>query len=237
MSGENGGGFDFKTMVSVAAFIAAAAAIYYASSVDASDKIQALEGTIKSLSAKLNDRPTEDGVKLLINETVKIPPPGTSAEQVQSMIAEPLGQVRETIAALPDEAKVRALTLPKGAVVAFAMSCPTQLGWKVHEGSRGRFLVAAGPHKDKNGTARNFVLGTGTDDGEYEHTLSVEEMPAHRHAVDRQGPTRGIEGLPPIGTDGAVIAVIEQELSLRAGGGKAHNNVPPYIALHFCEKT
>ena len=62
-------------------------------------------------------------------------------------------------------------------------------------------------------------------------------MPAHRHAVDRQGPTRGIEGLPPIGTDGAIIAKIEQEMTSPTGKGQPHNNVPPYIALHFCEKT
>jgi len=55
--------------------------------------------------------------------------------------------------------------------------------------------------------------------------------------VDRQGPTRGIEGLPPLGTDGAIISVIEQEMTLVAGKGTPHNNVPPYIALYFCEKT
>lgn len=266
MSKENGGssqseGSGFRTMVSVAALIAAGAAIYYASSVDATDRINELEGTIKSLTAKLEERPTADGVKQLISENVKIPAPGTTVEQVKAIMSEPLTDIRLAIDGLPNKAEVRSVadeaasaadqtlieqqlpgliaanSVPKGAVVAFATSCPVHLGWKEHEAARGRFLVATGQHNDKNGASRNFVLGIGVDDGEYEHTLTVEEMPGHRHAVDRQGPTRGIEGLPPIGSDGAVIATIEQEMTLSEGGSKAHNTVPPYIALHFCEKT
>jgi len=258
---SEGGGFDFKTMISVAAFVAAGAAIYYASSVDSSSKIQDLESTIASLSAKLDNRPTADGVKQLIAENVDTPSPGTSVEQVRSMISEPLSDIQAIVDTLPNEARVRAMAndaaatadrslveqqlptliaanaIPKGAVVAFATSCPVNQGWKEHEASRGRFLVATGQHNDKNGASRNFVLGVGTDDGEYEHVLSVDEMPGHRHAVDRQGPTRGIKDLPPIGSDGAVISTIEQEMTLSTGGSTPHNTVPPYIALHFCEKT
>ena len=167
-----------------------------------------------------------------------------------------LGDVGKRIDALPDETKVNEIAelraaavdqrmgklvsggaVPKGAVVAFATACPVDLGWKEHEAARGRFLVATGEHTDANGTKRVFAPGIGADNGGYEHKLTVEEMPRHRHTIDRQGPTRGITDLPPIGSDAAVIAVIEQEKSHVAGGGKPHNNVPPYIALHFCEKT
>ena len=167
-----------------------------------------------------------------------------------------LSDVGKRIDTLPNEAKVNEIaqlraaavdqkmgklisgsTVPKGAVVAFATACPVDLGWKEHEAARGRFLVATGEHTDASGTKRVFAPGIGADNGGYEHKLTVDEMPRHRHAIDRQGPTRGIADLPPIGTDGAVIAVIEQEKSHVTGGSGAHNNVPPYIALHFCEKT
>ena len=302
---SQGSGFDFRTLVSLAALVAAGAAIYYAVSVNASDKISDLEGSLKSLNAKVNELPTADGVKQLISENVVIPPQGPLADEVQSMIdksartedevkalivantvsatdiqvmidnsmltqeavqvqidnsiitaddvkdiiAAPLTEIRNSVDALPDEARVRALlesevtpqvvaaSVPKGAVVAFATACPAEFGWKEYEPARGRFVVATGEHTDTGGTSRNFTLGTGADDGEYRHTLTVDEMPAHRHSVERQGPTRGIEGLPPIGTDGAIIATIEAEMTSTAGKGQPHNNVPPYIALHFCEKS
>ncbi len=302
---SQGSGFDFRTLVSLAALIAAGAAIYYAVSVNASDKIADLEGSLKSLNAKVNELPTADGVKKLISDNVVVPPQGPSADDVQalidsnartndevitliksntvsaadiqvmidkstltkeavqiqidnsnltaddvqSIISTPLTDIRNTVSALPDEAKVRSLlmsevaplvtaaSVPKGAVVAFATACPADFGWKEYEAARGRFVVATGEHADASGTSRTFSLGIGPNDGEYQHTLTVDEMPAHRHSVERQGPTRGIEGLPPIGTDGAIIATIEPEMTSTAGKGQPHNNVPPYIALHFCEKT
>ncbi|MCH9663848.1 MAG: hypothetical protein K0U66_09380 [Gammaproteobacteria bacterium] len=323
-----GSGFDFRTLVSLAALVASGAAIYYAVTVDASDKVADLEGSLKSLNAKVNELPTSDGVKQLIGDTVVIPPQGPSsdniqamidkstmkteqvqnlidqskmtavqvqglidksarsdadvialveantlnveavqtmidksamtkddiqvqidssvlsADDVQNLITTSLTEVRSTVAGLPDEARVNALaqeatanTVPKGAVVAFATSCPAEFGWKEYAAARGRFVVAVGQNTDLAGTSRAFTLGIGDNDGAYQHVLTVDEMPAHRHAVERQGPTRGIEGLPPIGTDGAIIATIEQEMTSTAGKGQAHNNVPPYIALHFCEKT
>jgi hypothetical protein len=342
---SQGSGFDFRTLVSLAALAAAAAAIYYAVTVDASDKVADLEGSLKSLNAKVNELPTSDDVKQLISENVVIPAPGPSADEVQAMIdkstitveqiqalidrskftaeqvqalidasarteqevmaliaantlsaddiqvminnssltpdavqvridnsiltaddvqtimATPLSDIRTTVAALPNENRVRELAqetaaaadralvdgeisslvvagaVPKGAVVAFANACPSEFGWKEHEAASGRFLVATGKHTDAVGTSRTFALGIGLDDGEYQHSLTVDEMSAHRHAVERQGPTRGIEGLPPIGNDGAIIATIEREMTSTAGKGQPHNNVPPYIALHFCEKT
>ena len=78
----------------------------------------------------------------------------------------------------------------------------------------GRFLVATGRHSDADGTTRTFIMGAGDNDGTYQTTLSVEQLPPHRHGVDRQGPTRGIEGLPPIGSDGAVLSAIEREQTL-----------------------
>ena len=83
---SQGSGFDFRTLVSLAALVAAGAAIYYAVTVDASDKIADLEGSLKSLNTKVNELPTSDGVKQLISDNVVIPPQGPTAENIQELI-------------------------------------------------------------------------------------------------------------------------------------------------------
>ena len=44
--------------------------MFYANSIDSSDKVADLEGSIMSLNAKVNGLPTPDGVKQLISENV-----------------------------------------------------------------------------------------------------------------------------------------------------------------------
>jgi hypothetical protein len=270
MSDASGGGFNFTTLLSVAALVVAGGSAVYTSSIDSRGQVADLEGSVRSLTTNINERPDADMVRTIVAETVEVP----STEQIQTQIDatadqlagritslnNELGTLREVLsgavtddearaiaaraAADADEAlladKVLALVaesaIPSGAVVAFATSCPTHLGWREREDAAGRFLVAVGPHEDRNGAQREFVAGIGLDDGEYEHTLSEAEMPTHQHAVDRQGPTRGIRDVPALGSDGAIIATIETELTHPSGGGQAHNNLPPYIALHFCEK-
>jgi hypothetical protein len=276
-----GGGFNLQSIVSWAALAAAGVAIWYATSVDSRDQISDLEGSVQSLATNINERPNADAVRQLINETVEIPAPGPSEQDVQGMIdaaadnlrssldgdvgaiqssLDSLGggleDVRNALGSTISMDEAEALTaaaseqlmaeqlpelialnaIPRGAVVAFSTSCPVNLGWREHEDSRGRFLVATGSGTDKNDTEHSFVLGVGTNDGEYSHTLTEAEMPTHQHTVDRQGPTRGIQDVPALGSDGAIIATIEPELTHPTGGGASHNNVPPYIALHFCEK-
>ncbi len=265
MASENGaqsGGFDFKTIVAVAALAVACASLYYTTTVDTRGAVADLEGSIRSLTTKLNEKPESDDVLQLINSDVQPRIDGAAAELRRSLdgIEAEVGSLRGTLGGRPTEDAVRAIAeavssgesetliaerlpelialnaVPKGAVVAFATSCPTHLGWQEHEAARGRFLVAAGTHTDADDTTRNFVPGVGLNDGEYTHVLTATEMPTHHHTVERQGPTRGITDVPPLGSDGAIIATIEPELTSAAGGGEPHNNVPPYIALHFCEK-
>ena len=83
---EKSGGFDFRTLVSIVALIAAGAAIYYAYTVDPAKQVADLEGSIKSLNAKINELPGEDDVVRLIGDNVKIPPAGPTAQDVQGMI-------------------------------------------------------------------------------------------------------------------------------------------------------
>ena len=86
-----------------------------------------------------------------------------------------------------------------------------------------------------------FLLGAGdtyaagNTGGEAEHTLTVDEMPKHRHSVPYQsGSTLGstYARLPLFnGTATGNVQVAE------TGGGLAHNNMPPYLVVYMWKRT
>lgn len=82
----------------------------------------------------------------------------------------------------------------------------------------------------------NFALGVGGSlavgdaGGSETHTLTEGEMPAHDHSIDQ---VVGVGGTPnPI--PAIVPSVIPLVLTNSAGGGNAHNNMPPYVVLLPC---
>ena len=97
----------------------------------------------------------------------------------------------------------------------------------------GRFLMQAG-----SGVA------LGATGGEAVHTLTVEEMPSHTHAVG--GSQQGDDGSGALyfgSYFNASTSVAEEgtyhwySVSRTSGGGTAHNNLPPYIAVNIWERT
>ena len=90
--------------------------------------------------------------------------------------------------------------------------------------------------------------------GELEVTLTVEQMPSHRHRISTNNKTSGIhDGLgggsyPDRGDYGILrnFADIRNKPSWDTvlpnvleptGGSRPHPNMPPYIALYFCKKN
>ena len=95
-----------------------------------------------------------------------------------------------------------------------------------------KFLLAAGS-----------VYSGGATGGEASHTLSVSEMPSHTHdgiLWANNFPLSFDDGA----TDGFKPSANWQQVSTNqkfvasaTGGGQAHNNMPPYIAVYMWERT
>ena len=76
----------------------------------------------------------------------------------------------------------------------------------------------------------------GSTGGEEEHVLTWNEMPAHTHNVygraDRKQGTAAAIREPTEAVNGSNNTVTSS-----SGGSAAHNNMPPYLALHYIIKT
>lgn len=82
--------------------------------------------------------------------------------------------------------------------------------------------------------------GVGTTGGEETHTLTVNEMPSHRHKVssgwqsasgtDRLDYSQRSGGYNDNGA--GLVPFVEN-----TGGGQAHNNMPPYIMVNIWKRT
>jgi len=141
--------------------------------------------------------------------------------------------------------------LPSGMVIAWAKS-EIPLGWAVCDGEnetpdlRGRFVLAAGEGKtyqydtgkvdaEGNPIIEERVLTTrALDDnnGEEQHTLTVDEMPSHNHAYTM------VVGRYMYG-DGDYAWRLEGTKSNRtahSGGSQPHDNMPPYYVLIYIMK-
>lgn len=113
----------------------------------------------------------------------------------------------------------------KGIIVAFNGTTPPT-GWAFCDGKNGTPDL-----RDK------FILGKGDKSkisdtgGEAEVTLTIDQMPSHTHDIpnisqfDRHcGDSSGCAG-------GSVVGI-----SNATGGGKPHNNMPPYYVLAYIIK-
>lgn len=106
---------------------------------------------------------------------------------------------------------------------------PATLFGGTWEQLKDRFLLGAGS-----------TYSNGTTGGESTHTLTVDEMPSHNHQLAGKKGTSGTPGFPT----GSIAAyndgigegwwVQPTELT---GGGKAHNNMPPYLAVYMWKRV
>lgn len=108
--------------------------------------------------------------------------------------------------------------------------------------AQGRFLIGAGANAanttDYWGSypagAENFPAGE--MGGEVKHILTVDEIPSHSHPERLEWSNMKAWGLT--GTGQGANAVVDQGSSTEeTGGGKPHNNMPPYFVCYMWRRV
>ena len=115
---------------------------------------------------------------------------------------------------------------PVGAIyLSAAATSPASLFGGTWERLKDRFLLGAGD-----------TYTVGSTGGEAKHTLTVNEMPSHKHSTTYVVKS---EFATQVGSGGTTAlsggsASITTEYS---GGDQPHNNMPPYLAVYMWKRV
>ena len=91
-----------------------------------------------------------------------------------------------------------------------------------------------GTWKELNGVftfAHDGEHAVGSTGGEAEHTLTTNEMPSHSHSISPVVASTG-NSLLGSGSKACLYGTTARNSTDSSGGGKAHNNMPPYMAVY-----
>ena len=134
---------------------------------------------------------------------------------------------------------VTAVDLPSGAVVAFAKEHGCPAGWTEYKEAEGRFIVGAGRHSEYNQYGNEVTMKyVGDTGGEDQVRLGIDHMPSHFH----RNPSRGDDAqrrkivwalqAARLGDYGGP----DSRPTEATGGNKPHDNMPPFVALVYCQR-
>ena len=154
------------------------------------------------------------------------------------------------------EKKIRLLAYPVGSIyMSMSATNPAELfGGTWEQIAQGRCLIGAGTGTDSRSESKTFTAGaTG---GEYNHVLTVGEMPSHNHTASCnttgnhthtfycgyrgttgnsseafQGQNDWANSTLSSGNHSHTITIGSN------GSGLAHNNLPPYMGLYVWKRT
>lgn len=137
--------------------------------------------------------------------------------------------------------KVKATILnsvyPVGSVyMSFTSTNPSKLFGGTWKSIEGQFLIGVGKHTDDNNETWEFGLRQAY--GEFNHVLTVAQIPSHRHNMSPPDPGSG--GGAAWEATGRWINSTTAGLNSYTdytGGGQGHNNMPPYLAVYMWERT
>ncbi len=131
--------------------------------------------------------------------------------------------------------------------------------WEVY--GSGKVLVGSGTGTDANGNSQTFSVSNNSKNlGEYNHTLSIDEMPSHTHiqnphfhpvgfdnnGIERIGSNSGIAepsvsayltNLVRGARDYTMNALPTVATNQNTGGSKSHNNIQPYTTVYIYKRV
>lgn len=111
---------------------------------------------------------------------------------------------------------------PVGSIyISVSSTNPGNLFGGVWQRIQDTFLLAAG-----------VGYPAGSTGGEPQHILTIDEMPAHKHAVGYGANTTAGSAEIPV-----VSATRTSAETTSVGGGHPHNNMPPYLAVYMWQRT
>lgn len=126
---------------------------------------------------------------------------------------------------------------PVGAVYLsiYSTNPSTYFGGTWQQFGQGRMLVGVGTGTDVNGQSRTF--SSQITGGEYTHALTIDEMPAHNHSFDTGGVSVASGSKYNRVYNASSYSANHTYQSTPRGGGQAHNNLPPFIAVYMWVRT
>lgn len=182
-------------------------------------------------------------------------------DHAEELVGEPLvAAISSELALKHGDEMFRHEGLPDSAIVAFDSQCPQ--GWRRFESAASRMIVGASTKQQLDDGPSRFRRGSnlenlsprplGEPGGTEQVRLSPQEMPTHRHGLARLSLGEELEwkdggtdtnivyfDLPnPATTAGRkqVDYISAENGTRKSGGDQPHYNMPPYIALYFCQK-
>lgn len=95
----------------------------------------------------------------------------------------------------------------------------------------GQFIAGVGSGTDANGVIHQVALGANA--GEYEHTLTEDEMPSHTHTL------LGIPGdqVRDTSSGSQKRSAKNTQTTSSSGGDQPHNNILPHLGLYIWQRT
>lgn len=106
----------------------------------------------------------------------------------------------------------------------------------------GRTLIGVGSGTDDQPTPETVAFTAGTEDGEYNHTLTHQEsgVPAHNHIEQMTGANGSGDGPGPGAgccSGGPTNSGIRTLNNTAADASTSHNNMMPYIVTYMWKRT
>jgi len=104
----------------------------------------------------------------------------------------------------------------------------------------GRVLIGAGSGTDHQPTPETKIFAAGDANGEYNHKLITDEIPAHDHSNgewDELVRTTGSNTRQGVDSSAGEFDIDQSAQIQSVGGGLVHNNLQPYITVYMWKRT